>query len=76
MYYIKHFLVLPSVLQAPQKDFRNWEDSLESTNMKGTALVDGCLDELSNDSGRTKISDRNDTWGNALSELSGREEMA
>ena len=74
VYYINHSLVLPSVPQAPQKDFRNWEDSLKSTNMKVTALVDGCLDELSHDSGRTKISDRNDMWGNALSELSGREE--
>ena len=27
-----------------------------SVNMKGTALVDGCLDKLSHDSGRIKIS--------------------
>ena len=60
IYYTNHFLVLPSVPQAPQKDFRNWEDSLESINMKRTALVDGCLDELSHDSGRIKISDLND----------------
>ena len=70
IYYTNHFLVP----QAPQKDFRNWEDALESINMKRAALVDGCLDELSHDSGRIKISDLNDMWGNALSELSGREE--
>ena len=61
IYYTNHFLVLPSVPQVPQKDFRNREDSLESINMKRTtALVDGCLDELSHDSGRIKISDLND----------------
>jgi len=54
IYYTNHFLlVLPSVPQAPQEDFRNWEDSLESINMKGMALVDGCL--------VGPRSDRNDT---------------
>jgi len=71
---ISHFLVLPSPPQDLQQDFKNKEDSLESINTKGTALVHGCLDELSRDSGRIKISDLNDAWGNALSELSGREE--
>jgi len=37
----------------PQQDF-----TLLSVNMKGMALVDGCLDKLSHDSGRIKIS----TW--------------
>ena len=70
---IYHFLVLPP-LQDLQQDFKNREDSLESINTRGTALVDACLDELSRDSGRIKISDLNDAWGNALSQLSGREE--
>ena len=59
--------------QALQRDFKNQEDSLESVNTKGTALVDGCKDELSRDSGRIKLSDLNDAWGNALSDLSARE---
>jgi len=61
IYYINHFLVLPSIPEAPQQDFKYLQDSLQSTNMKGTALVDGCLDKLGHDSGRTKISDGNDT---------------
>jgi len=35
----------------PRLDF-----TLLSVNMKGMALVDGCLDKLSHDSGRIKIS--------------------
>lgn len=64
-------LLSPS--QALQRDFKNQEDSLESVNTKGTALVDGCQDELSRDSGRIKLSDLNDAWGNTLSDLSTRE---
>lgn len=59
--------------QALQQDFKNQENSLVSVNAKGTALVDGSQDELSRDSGRIKLSDLDETWRNALSDLSIRE---
>jgi len=37
----------------------------QSGNAKVSALVDGCLDKLSHDSGRRKISNLNDTWAEA-----------
>ena len=43
-------------------------------NSRGTELVEGCKDELSGASGRLKLSDLNDLWGDALSALSDRED--
>ena len=73
IYYINHFCVLPSVAQALQQE----PGGLPTVHQhEGVALVNGCLDKLSHDSaaGRIKISHLNGTWGNALSELGGREE--
>ena len=75
VYLLRKPFCCPSICtQAPQKDSKSWQDSLQSISMKGMVLVYGCLDELSHDSGKIKISDLNDIWGNALSDLSGREE--
>ena len=41
---------------------------------KGTELVGACKDELSQTSARIKLSDLNDSWGDALTTLSAREE--
>ena len=41
---------------------------------KGTALVNVCKDELSQTSARIKLSDLNESWGDALTTLSAREE--
>lgn len=57
------------------RDFKNREGSLEGVNMRGTELVEGCKDELSCASGRLKLSDLNDLWGNSLADLSRREEQ-
>ena len=56
------------------RDFKNKEGSLESVNVCGTELVESCKDELSGASGRLKLSDLNDLWGDSLSDLSGRED--
>ena len=56
------------------RDFKNKEVSLESVNARGTELVEGCKDDLSSASGRLKLSDLNDLWGDALSALSDRED--
>ena len=39
---------------------------------KGTELVNRCKDELSQMSARIKLSDLNESWGDALSSLSAR----
>ena len=41
---------------------------------KGTELVNTCKDELSQTSARIKLSDLNESWGDALTSLSAREE--
>jgi hypothetical protein len=41
---------------------------------KGTELVGVCKDELSQTSARIKLSDLNESWGDALTSLSSREE--
>ena len=41
---------------------------------KGTELVGMCKDELSQTSARIKLSDLNESWGDALTTLSAREE--
>ena len=40
----------------------------------GTELVNSCKDELGQTSARIKLSDLNESWGDALSSLSTREE--
>ena len=57
-----------------EQDFKNKEGDLESVNSRGTELVEGCKDELSGTSGRIKLSDLNESWGDALTALSQREE--
>ena len=57
-----------------QSDFQNRAESLEAINSAGTELVDSCKDELSRDSGRIKLSDLNESWGNTLAELGARED--
>lgn len=57
-----------------QQSFKNREEPLESLNSRGTELVDQCKDELSRDSGRIKLSDLNELWGNALADLGARED--
>ncbi len=47
---------------------------MESENSLGTALTKSCKDELSAASGRLKLSDINDLWGDTLSVVSEREE--
>ena len=47
---------------------------MEGVNLRGTELVEGCKDELSGASGRLKLSDLNDLWGDSLAALSKREE--
>lgn len=43
-------------------------------NTHGTELIEGCKDELSGASGRLKLSDLNDLWGDTLSAVTEREE--
>ena len=62
------------VLQNCQRSFKNQESALESVDTKGTELVSVCKDELSQTSARIKLSDLNESWGNALATLSAREE--
>ena len=62
-------------MQDLQRGFTNKQDMLESVNARGTSLVDVCEDQLSRESGRTKLSDLNETWGECLGTLSDREEM-
>ena len=56
------------------EDFRNKQEQLESLNATGSGLVDGCHDDLSRGSGRIKLLDLNDLWGDSLSSLDTREE--
>lgn len=63
-----------SILQNYQRSFKNEEPALESVDAKGTELVNVCKDELSQTSARIKLSDLNESWGDALTELSSREE--
>ncbi len=56
------------------RDFKNKEGSLEFVNSHGTELVEGCKNELSAASGRLRLSDLNDLWGDSLSALSDRED--
>ena len=58
-----------------QCSFKNHEESLESINARGTTLMESCKDELSRDSCAIKISDLNEVWGDALANLSAREEL-
>ena len=62
------------ILQNYQRSFKNEEPALESVDAKGTELVNVCKDELSQTSARIKLSDLNESWGDALTELSSREE--
>ena len=41
---------------------------------QGTELIEGCKDELSGASGRLKLSDLNDLWGDTLSAITERGE--
>ena len=61
-------------LQNHQRDFKNKEEALESVDSRGTELVNMCKDELGQTSARIKLSDLNESWGDALSTLSVREE--
>ena len=47
---------------------------MESLNAQGTSLIESCKAELSRTSARIKLSDLNESWGDALSSLSTREE--
>ena len=62
------------ILQNCQRSFKNQEQALESVDTKGTELVNMCKDELSQTSARIKLSDLNESWGDALTSLSTREE--
>ena len=57
-----------------QRSFKNQEPALESVDTKGTELVHMCKDELSQTSAGIKLSDLNESWGDALATLSAREE--
>ena len=61
-------------LQNCQRSFKNQEPALESVDAKGTELVGMCKDELSQTSARIKLSNLNESWGDALTTLSAREE--
>lgn len=43
-------------------------------NSQGTELIEACKDELSGASGRLKLSDLNDLWGDTLAVVAEREE--
>jgi hypothetical protein len=68
-----HGVLSPST-QDIRRDFRNQEASLESVNAQGTGLIEGCQDDLSGASGRLKLSNLNDLWGDTLSVVADREE--
>ena len=65
-----HFVLFQDV----GRNFKNHEAVLESVNTLGTELVEGCKDELSGASGRLKLSDLNNLWGDVLSALSERQD--
>ena len=66
--------ILP-YFQDLQRGFTNKQENLESINARGTSLVDGCEDKLSQESGRIKLSDLNEAWSGCLGDLSTREDM-
>ena len=68
------FVVVVVVVKHLQRDFKKQEDALQSVNTRGTNLVQDCKDELSQTSGRMKLSDLNDLWGDSLSVISERED--
>ena len=50
----------------------NHEETLETINSTGTALVEGCHDDLTLDSVRESLSDLNDQWGSVTKRLDDR----
>ena len=69
------FFTMRSCLQDLQRSFTNKQESLESINGRGTSLVNECEDQLTRESGRSKLSDMNDTWSKCLEGLSDREDV-
>ena len=72
---MSHTNVFPITSQDMERGFTNTAESLESVNARGTTLVDGCKDELTRESGRSKLAELNELWGECLAALSEREEM-
>ena len=72
---MSHTNAFPITSQDLERGFTNTAESLESVNTRGTTLVDGCKDELTRESGRSKLAELNESWGECLAALSEREEM-
>lgn len=66
--------MLLTAVQDIGRDFKNREGDLEAVNEHGTRLIEASQDELSGVSGRLKLSDLNDLWGDTLSTIAEREE--
>lgn len=66
--------MLLTAVQDIGRDFKNREGDLEAVNEHGTRLIEASQDELSAASGRLKLSDLNDLWGDTLSTVAEREE--
>ena len=62
-------------LQDLERGFTNKQEALESINGRGTSLVNGCEDQLTKESGRSRLSDLNEAWSKCLGGLSEREEV-
>ena len=62
-------------LQDLERGFTNKQEALESINGRGTSLVNGCEDQLTKESGRSRLSDLNEAWSECLGGLSEREEV-